>query len=105
MFWATAVTNTVGKMIASDWAIAAVVIGIILFDGVDHRPADLHGFIEGLSLYTISAVMTGTAFDHFHHGFRNKAKELGGLWSHVLGSGMAGKMYSDPAIYFLQLAT
>ena len=70
MLRATAVTNTVGKMIAGDWAIAAVVIGIILFDGVDHRPADLHGFIEGLSLYTVSAVMTGTAFNHHDLGIR-----------------------------------
>ena len=64
MLRATAVTDTVSKMIASDWAITAIVIGIILFDGVDHRPADLHGFIEGLRLYTVSAVMTGSAFDH-----------------------------------------
>jgi len=46
MLGTAAVTDTVGKMIASDWAITAIVIGIILFDGVDHRPADLHGFIE-----------------------------------------------------------
>ena len=64
MLRATAVTDTVSKMIASDWAITAIVIGIILFDGVDHRPADLHGFIKGLRLYTVSAVMAGTAFDH-----------------------------------------
>ena len=39
MLRATAVTDTVSKMIASDWAITAIVIGIILFDGVDHRPS------------------------------------------------------------------
>ena len=86
MLWITAVTDTIGKMITGDWTIAAIVIGIILFDGVDHRPTDLHGFIEGLSLYTVSTVMTRTAFNHRDLGIWDQFQEIAGLRPKILNS-------------------
>ena len=86
MLRAAAVTNTIGKMITGDWAITAIVIGIILFDRIDHWPADLHGFIEGLRLYAVCAVMAGTAFDHRDLGIRYQFQEVARFRPEILNT-------------------
>ena len=89
MLGGTAVTDAVREVIASNRAVAAVVIGIMLFDRVDHRPADLHGFIEGLRFYAVGAVMAGTAFDHRDFCIRNQLQEVARFWAEILYALMA----------------
>ena len=88
MLCITAVTNTICKVITSDWAIAAIVIGIMLFDRVDHWPADLHGFIKGLRFDAIGAVMARTPFNHRHFCIRDQLEQIPRFRSNILNTMM-----------------